>query len=163
MKYLTFDWWCNGQDPARQVEIIDQYTNHVQAIRHRLTPDLLRLEDGNPSLHDSNLVELTVDLPKRIVHISLDGCNEDDHPPFRIELIYRDVTSFVSKTNGLDHLSGPGGYGDLGYLETHLVGDRFEHCMIFRTGIEFSIEFGDFSLIVSDVVPGQEQPDEEQG
>lgn len=53
----------------------------------------------------------------------------------------RTVTSCAASERGLP---GPGGYGDLGYTEVHLVGGRPEHWLLFSSGIEIQIAFESF-------------------
>lgn len=89
------------------------------------------------------------------LEIHLDGCGYDQESKSyfdrRIHLVYRGVTSFLSTADPAQGLSGPHGYGDLGYNEIELVeARRFEHRMLFSTGIELEIQFEEFQLSYED-------------
>jgi hypothetical protein len=65
----------------------------------------------------------------------------------RFTLRYSDVSLFRSTADPKTGLGGPHGYGDWGYDEAAVIGPgRFQHSILFSSGIEFIIEFADLNL-----------------
>lgn len=60
------------------------------------------------------------------------------------------VRSFHSTQSDEPALSGPTGYGDLGYWEVHLAGDALEHRLLFSTGVELRVVFEGLGLTLRD-------------
>ncbi|OAB63284.1 hypothetical protein AY599_06675 [Leptolyngbya valderiana BDU 20041] len=150
MEFFTFDWWWAGQHGGDEhpAAAFDRYRAHLDTIRDRLPADALRLED-ELSIHDARLVSLDVATQARTLTLVLDG--DDGHGgPRRFTLGYTGVRSFHSAQSDEPALSGPAGYGDLGYGEVHLAGDAFEHRFLFSTGIELRVVFGGLTLSLRD-------------
>lgn len=144
MKYFTFEWWSGLQSAQAQSDPSAAYREHLAKVRDQLTPDLLRLE-GEVSIHDGRVHDLSVDLSAQQLALTLDG-DDGKGGACRFELTYSGVREFKSTTNDGESLPGPGDYGDLGYWEVHVVPDGYEHRMLFSSGIEFRIVFADMTL-----------------
>lgn len=143
MKYFTMDRWLHAQSLQFSNEPWRAYREHFERIRDRLTPDLVRI-DTDGLLHDGELRELTFDATARQLTVVMDADDEQENY-IRYRLEYGDVEQFEisGRPEGLV-VFGPD-FGDLGYLETDLVGKRFEHRMLFSTGVEWRIVFGAFT------------------
>lgn len=151
MKFYTYDWWCGCQGPEITTEPHKEYRKHLESIRGKLSDTILRLED-EVSLHDGSLIELIADTSRRSAVLRVDG--DDGRGGLRrFTLEYQGVTSLRSRTNGRSGLSGPAGYGDLGYWEADLAEGGFEHRFLFSTGIELEIVFASLDLHFVDGVP----------
>jgi hypothetical protein len=143
MKFFTYEWWkslqCSGphDDPS-----ID-YRLHLGRIRSRLTPELLRVEEGL-SLHDGVLRGLWLDVASGQIKVNID-LDDWDRPSCAVEFRYEGVSRFESTSPGRgDHLGGPIGFGHLGYFETDVNEQGFEHRILFSSGIELRIVFSGF-------------------
>ena len=142
MKFFTMAWWCGEQenhagDPAAA------YAAHLAAIRDRLPPDLLATEEV-VFLHDARLRELRLVPGEGSLALIL----EDYDGTERFTLIYTGVEVLASDADPKVGLSGPAGYGDLGYCEVDaLPSGAFEHRLLFSTGIELRVVFLDFRLM----------------
>src|SRR5262245_31092198 len=111
LRYFTLAWWCgdhadDGTDP------VADYARYVAAIRHRLPPDLLALQES-VSLHDTRLRQWTTYLVTGTVRLELDSHAGDE----RFTLTYSGVERVESTADPAIGLRGPFGYGDLGYEE----------------------------------------------
>ncbi|MES2788246.1 MAG: hypothetical protein V4719_01405 [Planctomycetota bacterium] len=144
MKFFTMEWWSGCQ----RLEFYDpmpDFQSHLDTIRDRLPPDLLALQE-TVSLHDANLCELDLDVGAGALEIQLNG-DDGTGGLRRFTLQYSEVDSFRSIADRDIGLPGPHGYGDLGYNEADLTDTgMFEHRLLFSTGIELQIVFGNFSL-----------------
>lgn len=139
MKYFTIDWWAGIQE----FDITDpsgDYAAYLTAIRDRLPKDLLALQESI-SLHDAHLRELHYSGEVGLLDIRLDG--DDERGKLRrFHLQYSGVVSFGANSDPDKSLIGPGGFGDWGYDEADLAEDgRFEHRVLFSSGIELQIVF----------------------
>lgn len=148
MKFFTMQWWTGCQDlsfaPARNAA--DQYQDHLTRIRDRLSQEALRIVEELP-LHDSRLRLLEIDMCKAVLLMELDAVDSSGQP-IKVTLTYEELTSVRSIVREEESLSGPNGYGDLGYDEIDLADDRFEHRILFSTGIELDIVFGKVSTAI---------------
>ena len=142
MKFFTLDWWiANDGDP------FPAYAAHVASIARLLPADLLRLaQDQTCWLHDSRLRELTFDAGTGDLTLRFDTPDGQGGFTRRLDLQYRRVEGFKSVADPKKGLLGPHGYGDLGYDEIDVAGSALVHRLLFSTGIEFEIQFRDFSL-----------------
>ena len=146
MRYFTMAWWRGIQEePVGGGEAPGAaYQAHLEAVRDRLPPDLLATQES-VSLHDTRLRELVLVPADGTLSITLENFEGDE----RFTLLYSGVERFES---GADPragagLSGPAGYGDLGYTEADVLpGGTFEHRMLFSTGIELAVVFRDLRL-----------------
>jgi hypothetical protein len=153
MEFFTFDWWWAGQRPdgPNPNDAYDAYRAHLDTIRDRLPADVLRLED-ELSIHDARLVSLDVDVAARTLTLILDG-DDGQGGARRFTLGFTGVRSFHSTQSDEPALSGPTGYGDVGYWEAHLAGGAFEHRLLFSTGIELRVVFEGLGLSLRDGQP----------
>ncbi|PQO27113.1 DUF4085 family protein [Blastopirellula marina] len=146
MKYFTLKWWMGLQE-GRGVDPIEDFQEHVTSIQDALPQDFRELLES-VSLHDAHLRRMEYDAAAQALEMQLDGCSEQGQRR-KITLRYLQVESFLSTAHPKLGLPGPFGYGDLGYDEPYvLAGGRFEHRILFSSGIELRIRFGDFQLVV---------------
>ena len=144
MKYFTMDWWRGIQDYEIYDPVAD-YQTHLAKIRDQLPPDLVTIQE-TISLHDARLREIALDSELNSLEIHLDGSDGAGHAQ-RYILSYQRIHTFRSTADPKVGLAGPHGYGDLGYYEADLTDDGHpEHRLLFSSGIEFQIIFGDFRL-----------------
>jgi hypothetical protein len=146
MKYMTMQWW-RGDVPC---ETADGYGDYYESIKARLPESLQSLHD-KISLHDSKLRELVADFGKGQLEIRLDGYDWTQKgfplPKRQIALCYSGVRSMRSLGDPEVGLGGPHSYGDLGYYEVELLGEGFfEHRMLFSSGIELQVQFGNLEI-----------------
>jgi hypothetical protein len=145
VRYFTMDWW-NGDD---HTDPVPAYRLHFEAIRKSLPEGLIQLHE-TVSLHDGRLRRLYVDLTAGIIHIDLD--TDDGRGGLRkVQLHYVGVTEFSSTAEHEKGLSGPRGYGDLGYEEVDIVDGSLVHRMLFSGNIEMEIRFHSFVLTYEDI------------
>jgi hypothetical protein len=141
VRYFTLAWWCgtqadDGSDPGAE------YARHLEAIRHRLPPDLLATQES-VSLHDARLREWVVLSAAGTARLVLDSHAGDE----RFTLTYTGVERVESTADPAVGLQGPHGYGDFGYDEVEVLpAGAFEHRMVFASGVELCVVFGGFSL-----------------
>jgi hypothetical protein len=141
MRFFTMAWWSGVQteddgDPATD------YAAHLSAIRELLPPDLLDTEES-VSLHDTRLRQLRLLLTDGSLELGLESYAGDGW----FTLMYGGVELFESEADPRTGLSGPSGYGDLGYCEIDVLPEgRFEHRLLFSTGIELRVTFQSFRL-----------------
>jgi hypothetical protein len=143
MKFFTYEWWKSAQVPGEHTDPLPEYKLHLGRIRNRLTPDLLRVEDGLP-LHDGVLRRMWLDVASGQMTLTID-LDDWSKPSCAVEFQYDGVSQFESTSPGSgDDLGGPIGFGHLGYFETDVNGRSFEHRILFSSGIELRIVFSGF-------------------
>lgn len=147
MKYFTPKWWAMEVESTDAV--VAHYGRYIDSIRSKLTPALRSLHD-EVSLHDSKVRRFTVDIPSQTVAITLHGFTDPWTPEGqtgrRFDLRYEGVTT-VESTNEGEWGSEAFDNSDLGYCEIELLPDgRWEHRMLFASGIELTIRFRDLRL-----------------
>ncbi|MBI4613915.1 MAG: hypothetical protein HY720_09930 [Planctomycetes bacterium] len=138
MQFFTFEWWQDCQH-GRPPDPFAIYRAHLESIRHRVPPDLLRLTDEQ-ALHDGELRMLEHDVRSTSLTLEIDGA---DHLGMlrRCRIAYKGVTSFRIQMDPDRYICMPG-FGNFGYDEVDLMLDgRLQHRFIFCTGIEMSIDF----------------------
>jgi hypothetical protein len=141
MRFFTMAWWC-GDETDEDADPAADYAAHLAAIRDRLTPDLLAVEELD-LLHDARLRELRLVVAGQSLSLALDTCTGDE----RLTFLYGGVEWFESSADPEAGLGGPAGYGVLGYWEVDILpGGAFEHRLLFSTGIELVVAFGTFKL-----------------
>ena len=152
MRFFTMSWWCGVQE-GRPDNPSTDYWAHLDAVRSRVSPDqrpaleaLLAL-----ALHDTNLCQLRLDPSAATLQISLENRYAGGK---HITLAYSGVEQFASESNRIG-FSGLG-YGDLGYDEVDLSPTgALVHRMLFSSGIEFTVVFRRFELLLGDpAAPG---------
>ena len=127
----------------------ERYRRYVKSVRKSLPADLWRFY-WNMDIHDAHLRRLR--LVGNTLELRLDG---DPLATVRrkFRLTYQGVSSLLSTGNPKQGLAGPYGYGDLGYYEIEVIGDRlYEHRFLFSSGIELQIRFSGFKLWYQDVL-----------
>lgn len=146
MKYFTLDWWQGHC----QKEVADEYRAYFEDVKDLLPPGARRLEE-EVSIHDGKLIRLDIDIAAAKVVFVLDGYDwTHRHSPLpqrTITLKYAGVSWVRSIADPYSGLSGPHGYGDLGYWEFEAMGEGLcEHRMLFSTGIELHIRFRELDV-----------------
>ncbi len=152
MKFFTLDWWFGLQEGSQEFDNEDpmpRFREHLDAIRERLPAGLLALQEI-VSLHDANLRTLEYTRQDNSLTLLLDG--QDGRGGLRrFTLRYSGVDSFTSTADPNRGLSGPPGYGDLGYDEPDITPDgRIEHRLLFSSGIEMQVIFRELELAWED-------------
>ncbi|RCS52954.1 hypothetical protein DTL42_09050 [Bremerella cremea] len=146
MKYFTLKWWL-GLQKGRGPDPIEEFQEHVASIRSALPPGFRELYES-VALHDAHLRKMEYDAAAQSLEMQLDSYGEQGQRR-RVTLRYLQVDSFLSTAHPELGLPGPFGYGDLGYDEPYVLpGGLFEHRILFSSGIELRIRFGDFKLVV---------------
>jgi hypothetical protein len=138
-------WWCQVQEGTEGNPYPD-YRAHLASLRDRIPKDRLQTLDALESVavHDGRLRELQLDPVRRTLHIFLDTYWEGG----KMTLAYTDVESFVSTADPTIGLSGPYGYGDVGYDEIDASpSGAFIHRLLFSSGIEMEIVFEAFQFL----------------
>ena len=146
MKYFTLDLWISNQsldEDHNVVPVAEEYARHLDAIRGRLPPELVRMLE-TLTLHDSRLRELSVNLGQRHVAITFNAADNTGEKAVDVRLHYGGVDQVTSTADPLRGLAGPHGYGDLGYDELDVADNKLEHRLLFSTGIELTIRFEEF-------------------
>lgn len=145
MKYFTLKWWLGLQD-GRGEDPVEAFQDHVASIQDVLPKDFRTLSES-VSLHDARLRRMEFDAATQTLEMKLDACGGGGKSR-KLTLRYLQVDSFLSTANPALGLPGPFGYGDLGYDEPHRLADgRFEHRILFSSGIELRIRFSNFQLV----------------
>ena len=149
MKYFTLPDWIESQaldGLPHDFSAVDAYAAYLESIRESLPLQFRRMLD-TICIHDAALRKMVVDLDPRRVCIELDAGDVTMREPCRVRLCYEEVERIVSVADPAQGLGGPFGYGDLGNDEIEVLPDgRYEHRMLFSTGIELQIQFRDFRL-----------------
>ena len=163
MKYFTTEWWSSdsySDTPGKA------YAAYIESIRPSLSPDLLALLD-TVYLHDSKVRHLDVNMNHKRTVLLLDGyvnpwTPEGADRARRISLQYENVRSLeiIKKEEAPDipdnsvwipEVGEPIDHSDLGYDEIELLDDgSYEHRMLFASGIEMQIRFGDLKVTFKD-------------
>jgi hypothetical protein len=149
MKFFTPNWWAmEVEDPDA---VVVEYVRYIDSIRPYLTQALRSLHD-EVSLHDSKVRRFAVDIPTQTVAITLHGFTDpwspDGQTGRRFDLHYEGVTT-VESTNEGEWVSEAFDNSYLGYCEIELLPDgRWEHRMLFASGIEVVIRFCEFKALL---------------
>lgn len=147
MKYYTPAWWASEVPDTDAAPL--EYRRYIDSIRPQLPSGVRSLLD-EVTLHDSQVRRLAVDVPSQTATLILNGYVDPWNPPGtarrRFTLVYKGVTAIDSTNEGggvSEHLDN----SDLGYDEIELLaGGTIEHRMLFASGIELVIRFGDLAL-----------------
>jgi hypothetical protein len=144
MKFRTYEYWCKLQEFSADPEAVENYRRHLDSIADRVPADLLRVERQN-ALHDSVLRTAVVNMAEGRARLELDG--DDGHGEYADIIIeYTEVKDFAILCDNRGAMGGPGGLGDLGYSEVHVVGRHLEHRLLFSTGTEIRILFEEIRM-----------------
>lgn len=146
MRFLTLAWWCGSLDDAQSKRAMADFEEHRQKIRGRLPPSFWEAPVELP-LHDARLLNLRIDVQAKNARLAF----IDHGKTKRFTLEYRGLIGAATTADPECGLSGPHGFGDLGYTEEDIVEDgTLEHRLLFSTGIELQIRFRDFAVITTD-------------
>jgi hypothetical protein len=141
LRFFTLDWWRG----IRRGDVGDpsaEYARHLDAIRDRLPADLLASQESIP-LHDARLRHWIIAPAAASARLVLESYAGDE----RFNLSYSGVERMESTADPSAGLTGPYGYGDLGYDEVDILASgAFEHRLLFSTGIELAVVFREFGL-----------------
>lgn len=146
VRFFTLEWWCGLQSGDLSNNPADEYRSYLETIRDRLPPGLLALQES-VSLHDGRLRELELSPSTGTLSLIIDS--DDGSGGLRRHVLrYRSVTSFRSFADPDVGLAGPHGYGDWGYDEAAVTeAGEIVHRILFSSGVEFEVKFGDFELL----------------
>jgi hypothetical protein len=149
VRFFTLDWWRGIQDGALSADPGAEYHSYLETIRDEIPRGLLALQES-VSLHDGHLRELELTPSDKTLMIIVDG--DDGSGAFRRYCLrYFDVSLFRSTADPAAGLGGPRGYGDWGYDEAAVVmRGRFQHSILFSSGIEIIVQFAGFELGAQD-------------
>ena len=141
MQFFTMDWWREVQSGATS-NPSDAYERHLASLRP--FPDAVAAIDRVPSLHDARLTRL--EQVRDSIVVALDRWGEKGGR-IPTELRYGGVERFAVSTDPDGGLSGPNGFGDLGYYEFDCAAPGlYEHRVLFSSGIELCIQFRAFTV-----------------
>lgn len=148
MKFFTREWWRSGGDDG---SVLASYESHLARIRDKLPEALLELY-GSYTLHDGLLRGVEYSSASGALRLDLSGWDRD----FKQELDYRLVFSRVEWFSQVVPPARPDdcSFGDLGYWEVDVKDGALEVAMLFASGAELVVRFGEFSFQVKDA-PGQ--------
>jgi len=148
MRFFTMDWWHDVQSGTAH-NPSEAYVRHLASLRP-LASSVARL-DQLPSLHDAHVRR--VQHAGGTVDITLDTWGEKGEC-IPIRLSYQRVERFTVDADPDRALPGPAGFGDLGYDEIDRPSsDLFEHRLLFSSGTEVCIRFGEFDFSAEAVQP----------
>ena len=147
---MTIDKWSGTNGDA--LEALKDYRRYLDSVFATLPPELQRFT-SKVSLHDARMRHLH--LAAGLLKLKLDGCGYEEatrsYFDRSFDLAYGGVDSLTSTADPNTGLPGPHGYGDLGYDEIEVLPDgRYEHRMLFSTGIELHVQFTEFSFNYED-------------
>jgi hypothetical protein len=150
MKFMTIEKWSGTNGDA--LEALKEYRQYLDSVFATLPSEVQRLI-SKVSLHDARLRHLQLAAGK--LKLKLDGSGYEEEPRGyfgrRFDLTYEGVDSLTSTADPDAGLPGPYGYGDLGYDEIEVLANgRYEHRMLFSTGIEMHVRFTGFSFTYED-------------
>jgi hypothetical protein len=149
MRFFTMDWWQGIQSGSSE-NPSDAYNRHLTSLRP-FPSSVARLEQL-PSLHDAHVRQ--VEHLGSAVEVSLETWGEKGGW-IPVRLSYGGVEKFELAVDAEDALSGPGGFGDLGYYEIDAPSAGvFEHRLLFSSGIELRVRFREFNFSVNAVQQG---------
>jgi hypothetical protein len=136
-------WW---QDRCEPSSVFDAYRAYIASVRGSLPRPVYEFLDAH-TLHDAEVRELSVDLPGQRARLLADGYDARLDKSVHYALEYSRITTFTLLASHGEVLPGPAGLGHLGYDEFELLaGGRFEHRLLFSTGVEVVVNFGAFSF-----------------
>lgn len=133
MKFFTIEWWQGELSDEESEAVVERYSEHLRSIRHLLPCGVERI-DRELSLHDAILRSLELDIGGATATVTLDLPDGG-----RVRLRYAGLSSFSSSADPQKGLSGPYGYGHLGYDEFDVSPDGgVEHRILFSSGIQLT-------------------------
>jgi hypothetical protein len=151
MKYFTREWW-RGDTSGNTAK---EYWSYIDAIRPKLTKDLVRLLD-DVSLHDSTVHSFLVTPEENVAVLVLDGSSDPWHRSKGLDRARRfalryegvtDVTIVNKDRKSISQLDD----SDLGYDEIELTPNgMFQHRMLFASYTELHMTFKNFRLEFKD-------------
>lgn len=145
MRFFTREWWCGIPGVDLVSDRARMYRSYLATIRDRLPAGLLALQES-VSLHDGRLRELDLSPSHATLILRVDG-DDGAGGRRRFTLRYSGLRSFQSIADPAIGLCGPHGYGDWGYDEADVMEEgRFEHRILFSSGIEFIVQFTGFEF-----------------
>lgn len=153
MKYFTVNDWRDWNENSATVAA---YRSYIQSMRSLLPEDLQLLTGagGNVSLNDGEIERLEISIEDKSVDLVINGkwINGTVVGARIFHLIYKDIVSVTSQIDPAAKGLHGSGYGDHGFDEIEVIGKGlYEHRMLFSSGIELHIRFGDFFLDYKDM------------
>ena len=152
MKYFTLDSWIRDQEldsvDADSDHPRQRYKAYLENVRDRLPLDYVTMSES-VCIHDATMPELKFDVSAGALTIRLNAGDVTMREGRMVELHYGRVAHFSTNSDPDKGLPGPHGFGDLGYDEIEVLDDgSYEHRLLFSSGIELIVRFGDFRLEV---------------
>ena len=150
MKYFTLDQWIADQDSETQANAGEsarlRYSAYLDRVRSRLPVEFLPLT-SEVVIHDARLLSAVCRIEEGAFELRLDPGPFTNRDWVELRLLYIGVSGVRFSSDPDKGLSGPHGFGDLGYDEIEaLDGGMFEHGLLFSSGIELAVEFAAFRL-----------------
>lgn len=136
-------------------DIMQSYEDYIKQVYAKFPSAVKVLADhedetGSVSLNDATVMGLNIDLALRIIKLTMAGDYQGGprgHGQRTFHLFYRGVQGFSGCCQPWNVGPSLDGYGDHLFNEFEvLADDRFEHRMLFATGIEVAIQFQDLDL-----------------
>ena len=142
MRYFTQEWWSGG---CGDTAPIDAYRAHFGSIRGSLPPSVVEFEERH-TLHDSRIESVVASFSEASVAFSLSGWDRSFSRQVHYSVLFLDVAMFEQHLpTGRDVESE---LGDLGYWEYAIQPPRVELRMLFASGAEFRVVFGDVRFTI---------------
>ncbi len=141
MQFFTREWWESGSPQAE--EVFARYSAHFAGIRSALPRGVAELEEKH-TLHDSEVKEITCNFSARTVTLRLEGWNQDLTAKVRYVLHFLETQTFEQVFPQQEYVEEE--LGDLGYWECDVIQGSVQMNMLFVSGAEFHVVFGDFRL-----------------
>ncbi|MBZ0113007.1 MAG: hypothetical protein K8J08_11130 [Thermoanaerobaculia bacterium] len=149
MRFMSYDWWHSGD--VDDVEPIDEYWKHIDAIEKYLPTEVRRLLGKEFTLHDGVVSGLSLDVDSQVAKLSVLGFDGRLEASLVYEIEYSEVArlELVPRQAEEPEIEWPteGSLGQIGYDEFDLVSEgQLEHRILFTSGAELVVHFGRFSF-----------------
>lgn len=142
MKYFTYSWWKEGQDPdfntSLLVKPISDYKNYFRSIETSLPANLREFFKAY-TYHDATVKKIEIGMLKRELRLSmyLYPIKPDASKGEEVSgvITYRSVSDAAVNNSDQPALPGTPGLGDLGYDEIELFETgELQHRLLFSSG-----------------------------
>jgi hypothetical protein len=140
MQYFTQEWW-ESDDPAATVAV--QYANHFETIRSELPRDLVELHDHH-TIHDARVTKLDLNRDQARLVLVLNGWDTSFKHRIQYTLCFLGVFNFFGHPPRDENFEEE--LGELGYWECYVMPNGIRVCILFASGAQFTIDFGNLEL-----------------
>lgn len=138
------DWWVGIQNGSADLEELSGPSKAYEEFFNDLSEHLPRsIADFHRaiSLHDGRLINVTVNMPQRMLMLAVEMANGRT-----VGLLYLGLRGYEIEADDPRSLPGPAKFGDIGYTEFSLGEEgEFVHSWIFSSGIEMTIVAENFA------------------